>query len=48
VTIYDASRLRSVLHRYPGRADWKRDGFRFVDPEHKAESVLGVIKLGRE
>jgi len=47
VTIYDAARVRSVLHRYEGRADRKRDGFRFVDPDRKAEAVLGVIKLGR-
>lgn len=48
VTIYDATHLRSVLHRYQGREDWKRDGFRFVDPDHKAAAVLGVIQLGRE
>jgi len=47
VTVYDATRLRAVLHRYAGRQDWKRDGFRFVDPDHKAAAVLGVIKLGR-
>lgn len=47
VTIYDAARLRSVLHRYPGREDRKRDGFRFVDPDQKPAAVLGVTKLGR-
>lgn len=47
VSIYDANQLRAVLHQYAGREERKRDGFRFVDPEHKAEAVLGVIKLGR-
>lgn len=47
VTIYDATLLRAVFHQYDGREDRKRDGFRFVDPEHKADAVLGVIKLGR-
>lgn len=48
VSIYDASALRAVLHRYAGREDAKRDGFRFADPAHMARAVLGVIKLGRE
>lgn len=47
VTIYDATRLRSVLHHYRGREDRKRDGFRFIDPDRKTDAVLGVIKLGR-
>src|SRR5690625_4913890 len=47
VTIYDANRLRAVLHQYEGRSDRKRDGFRFVDPQHRAVAVLGVLKLDR-
>ncbi|WP_195909145.1 hypothetical protein [Microlunatus sp. Gsoil 973] len=47
VTIYDATRLRAVLHRYAGRVDAKRDGYRFVEPGRQADAVLGVIKLGR-
>lgn len=47
VTIYDATQLRAVLHRYEGRADHKRDGFRFLEPGRKSEAVLGIIGLGR-
>jgi hypothetical protein len=47
VTIYDASQLRAVLHQYEGRSDRKRDGFQFVDPEHRNAAVLGVLKLVR-
>ena len=47
VTIYDASKLRAVLHQYQGRADLKRDGFRFKDGHDRRAAVLGVLKLGR-
>lgn len=47
VTIYDSGQLRAVLHQYEGRADRKRDGFRFADPHHRAAAVLGVLKLER-
>ncbi|GAB3917629.1 hypothetical protein GCM10011575_31190 [Microlunatus endophyticus] len=47
VTVYDASQLRAVLHQYEGRSDRKRDGFRFADPHHAADAVLGVVKLDR-
>jgi len=47
ITIYDALLLRAVLHRYAGRTDRKRDGFRFVAPENKPAAVLGVMVLGR-
>lgn len=47
VTIYDSTRLRAVLHQYVGRPDRKRDGFRFVDPQHRSSAVLGVLKLDR-
>ncbi|SDT42522.1 hypothetical protein [Microlunatus soli] len=47
VTIYDSAQLRAVLHRYHGRADPKRDGFRFAVPDDVATTVLGVVKLGR-
>ena len=47
VTIYDARRLRAVLHQYEGRPDRKRDGFRFVDSLDRAGAVLGVLKLDR-
>lgn len=47
VSIYDATRLRAVRHQYEGRADRKRDGYRFVDPAHKTAALLGVIRLGR-
>lgn len=47
VTIYDSTQLRAVLHQYEGRTDRKRDGFRFVDPQHPSSTVLGVLKLDR-
>lgn len=47
VTIYDSTQLRAVLHQYAGRADRKRDGFRFTDPPHRAAAVLGVLRLDR-
>ncbi len=47
VSIYNATRLRAVLHRYEGRPDSKRDGFRFIDPDRKTEALLGLIQLGR-
>jgi hypothetical protein len=45
VTIYDASRLKAVLHQYEGREDKKRDGFKFRRPDNKVAAVLGVIKI---
>lgn len=43
--IYDAAKLKAVLHQYEGRTDKKRDGFVFRDPTHKQEALLGVIKI---
>jgi len=43
--IYDATRLKAVVHQYEGRADKKRDGFVFHDPMRKQDALLGIIKL---
>jgi hypothetical protein len=43
--IYDATKLETVLHRYEGRTDIKRDGFAFKNPERKSEALLGIIKI---
>lgn len=43
--IYDAAKLKRVLHRYEGRIDIKRDGFVFKDPENKKDALLGIIKI---
>lgn len=43
--IYDAGKLKRVLHQYEGRADKKRDGFVFKDPTDKAAALLGLIKV---
>lgn len=43
--IYDAAKLKTVLHHYEGRPGAKRDGFVFQDPAHKAHALLGVIKI---
>jgi hypothetical protein len=43
--IYDASKLKAVVHQYEGRTDKKRDGFIFKDPMHKTEALRGIIKI---
>jgi hypothetical protein len=43
--IYDATKLKAVLHQYEGRTDKKRDGFVFRDPAHKQEALLGIVKV---
>lgn len=43
--IYDAAKLKAVLHQYEGRADKKRDGFVFREPARKQDALLGVIKI---
>lgn len=45
LTIYDAAKLKAVVHQYEGRTDKKRDGYIFRDPAHRADAVLGVIKI---
>ncbi|MGW5361765.1 hypothetical protein [Actinopolymorpha pittospori] len=47
LTIYDAAKLRQVIHQYEGRTDRKRDGFAFRDPERQQEALLGIAKLSR-
>lgn len=43
LTIYDAAKLKAVLHRYEGRMDKKRDGFVFRDPKHKYHALIGIL-----
>jgi len=43
--IYDAAKLKAVIHQYEGRPDKKRDGFIFKDPTHKKEALLAIIKI---
>ncbi len=43
--IYDAVKLRAVLHQYQGRIGKKRDGFVFIDPGHKQDALVGIIKI---
>lgn len=45
LTIYDASQMTEVVHRYEGRDDIKRDGFVFNNPANKCGALLGVIKI---
>jgi cell division protein FtsI/penicillin-binding protein 2 len=45
LSLYDASKLRAVLHRYAGRTDRKRDGFVFVDPDDKPAALVGIMTL---
>ena len=43
--LYDATKLKAVVHQYEGRADRKRDGFVFKDPANKVAALLGVVKV---
>lgn len=43
--IYDAAKLKAVLHQYEGRDDKKRDGFVFREPDKKQEALLGIVKI---
>lgn len=43
--IYDAAKLKAVLHQYEGRTDKKRDGFVFREPVRKQDALLGIIKI---
>lgn len=47
VVIYDFSKLKAVrtTHTHEGRPITKRDGYVFRDPRHKADAVLGIIKI---
>lgn len=45
LTIYDAAKLKAVLHQYEGRTDKKRDGFTFIEPERKREALLSILKV---
>lgn len=45
LTIYDASKLKRVAHKYESRTDVKRDGFVFKDQANKQGAMLGVIKI---
>jgi len=43
--VYDAAKLKAVLHQYEGRADKKRDGFVFREPENNRDALLGIVKI---
>jgi len=45
VSVYDASQMQQVLHRYEGRGDIKDDGFTFRDAAAKSAALLGIIKI---
>lgn len=45
LTVYDASQLVEVEHKYEGRDDIKRDGFVFKDENNKQAALLGIIKI---
>lgn len=45
VTVYDATEMNQVTHRYEGREDIKDDGYSFKDPDNKPDALLGIIKL---
>lgn len=43
--IYDATKLKAVLHQYERRTDMKRDGFVFREPANKQDALLGIVKI---
>lgn len=43
--IYDAAKLKRVLHQYEGREDKKRDGFVFKDPTNKQSALLAIVVI---
>lgn len=45
LTVYDATKLTQVPHRYEGRDDVKDDGFVFVDSDNKVAALLGIIRI---
>lgn len=45
LTIYDAKKLKAVVHQYEGRDDIKRDGFAFKNPNNKLDALRGIIKI---
>lgn len=45
ISIYDASKLKAVSHKYVGRDDVKRDGFVFNNPDDKQGALLAIIKI---
>lgn len=47
LVIYDLSRLKAVrtTHTHEGYPVVKRDGYVFRDPAHKADAVLGIVKI---
>ncbi|HEY6740471.1 MAG TPA: hypothetical protein VI076_16630 [Actinopolymorphaceae bacterium] len=46
LTLYDAAKMKVVLHQYEGREDKKRDGYVFRDPERKVDALLGILHIG--
>lgn len=45
ITVYDPKKLKAVNHQPINHPHVKRDGFVFKDPEHKADAILGIIKI---
>lgn len=47
LVVYDLSKLKAVrtTHTHDGRPITKRDGYVFREPAHKAEAILGIIKI---
>ena len=47
LVVYDLSKLKAVrtTHTHEGYPVTKRDGYVFRDPAHKAEAILGIIKI---
>lgn len=45
LSVYDATKMRAVVHQYEGRTDPKRDGFVFREPDNKPAALLGIVRI---
>jgi hypothetical protein len=45
LTVYDASKLKAVVHQYEGRDDITRDGFVFREPDNKVGALKAIIRI---
>lgn len=45
--VYDASKLKAVVHQYEGRDDIKRDGFVFRKTNDKVATLKGIVLIAK-
>jgi hypothetical protein len=45
LTIYDATKMKKVVHQYEGRDDIKEDGYVFNDIKNRVDAILGIVRI---